>query len=244
MRRSRWAARSSRLLAHGSPFQPRVHSLFPLNTVKHILKRYTDWIWAILSPLGPWGVFVIAAVDGSFLGMPIDFAVASYVYTDRPHFLFYVVMASAGSALGSLVIYGIGYLGGETVLRKRISEERFNKIHASFERHEFWAVMFPAMLPPPTPFKLFVLAASAFEMRFTHFLAAVFAGRFVRFLVLAILTIEFGPQVVHIVGSLVKRHLAWVLAGVGLALVAGFLFWRSRRRTKTSAAVHVSKPGD
>ena len=141
----------------------------------------------MLAPLGPWGVFAIAAVDGSLFGMPIDAMVAFYVYRDRPHFLFYVVMASAGSALGSLVIYGIGYLGGETVLRKRISEERFNQIHASFERHEFWAVMFPAMLPPPTPFKLFVLAASAFEMRFTHFVAAVFAGRCVRFLVLAVL---------------------------------------------------------
>jgi membrane protein YqaA with SNARE-associated domain len=201
-----------------------------LNTVKHILKRYTDWIWAILSPLGPWGVFVIAAVDGSFLGMPIDFAVATYVYTDRPHFLFYVVLASAGSALGSLVIYGIGYLGGETVLRKRISEERFNKIHASFERHEFWAVMFPAMLPPPTPFKLFVLAASAFEMRFTHFLAAVFAGRFVRFFVLAILTIEFGPQVVHIVGSLLKQHAWWVVIALVVAMTLGALIWWKRRQ--------------
>jgi membrane protein YqaA with SNARE-associated domain len=207
-----------------------------LNTVRNILKKYTAWILKVLAPLGPWGVFAIAAVDGSLFGMPVDAVVAFYVYNDRPHFLYYVFMASVGSALGSLVIYAIGYFGGETVLRKRISEERFNKIHASFEKHEFWAVMFPAMLPPPTPFKLFVLAASAFEMRFTHFLAAVFAGRLVRFLVLAILTIEFGPQVVHIAGSLVKQHLGWLLAGVGLALVAGFLFWRSRRPAKTSGS--------
>jgi membrane protein YqaA with SNARE-associated domain len=213
-----------------------------LNTIKHILKEYTTWIWKVLAPLGPWGVFAIAAVDGSLFGMPVDAVVAGYVYNDRPRFLFYVVMASAGSALGSLVIYAIGYFGGETVLRKRISEERFNKIHASFERHEFWAVMFPAMLPPPTPFKLFVLAASAFEMRFTHFLAAVFTGRFVRFFVLAILTIEFGPQVVHIVASLVKQHFGWVLAGVGLVLVVGLLFWRSRRRR--AAASGPSKAGE
>ena len=164
------------------------------------------------------------------LGMPVDLVVANYVYHDRPRFLFYVVMASAGSALGSIVIYAIGYFGGETVLRKRISEERFAKIHASFERHEFWAVMFPAMLPPPTPFKLFVLAASAFEMRFTHFLAAVLAGRFVRFFVLAILTIVFGPQVVHIVGSLLKQHAWWVLAGVLIAAAVGVFVWLKRRQ--------------
>ena len=201
-----------------------------MNTVKKILTRYTTWIWKVLAPLGPWGVFAIAAVDGSLVGMPIDAVVAGYVYNDRRHFLFYVLMASAGSALGSLVIYAIGYFGGETVLRKRISEERFNKIHASFERHEFWAVMFPAMLPPPTPFKLFVLAASAFEMRFTHFLAAVFAGRFVRFLVLAILTIEFGPQVVNLFGNLVKQHAWWVVLTLVVTIALGVLVWWKRRQ--------------
>jgi uncharacterized membrane protein YdjX (TVP38/TMEM64 family) len=90
--------------------------------------------------------------------------------------------------------------------------------------------MFPAMLPPPTPFKLFVLAASAFEMRFTHFLAAVFAGRFVRFFVLAILIIEFGPQVVHIVGSLVKQHAWWVVITLAVAVTLGVLVWWKRRR--------------
>jgi membrane protein YqaA with SNARE-associated domain len=215
-----------------------------LNIVKNILKRYTTWIWKVLAPLGPWGVFAIAAVDGSLVGMPIDAVVASYVYNDRPHFLFYVVMASAGSALGSSVMYAIGYFGGETVLRKRISEERFDKIHASFEQHEFWALMFPAMLPPPTPFKLFVLAASAFEMRFAHFLAAVFAGRFVRFFVLAVLTIEFGPQVIHLVGSLVRQHLGWLLAVVAAAVALGLLGWRrrSRRVSPGTPAAESSSP--
>ncbi len=166
-----------------------------MHTLKNILKRYAAWIAKVLAPLGPWGVFAIAAVDGSLFGMPVDAVVAGYVYHDRSRFLLYVLLASAGSAMGSLVIYGIGYFGGETVLRKRIPPERFAKIHASFERHEFWALMFPAMLPPPTPFKMFVLAASAFEMRLTHFLAAVFAGRFVRFLVLALLTIQLWTTV-------------------------------------------------
>ena len=208
-----------------------------MKTLGNILKHYTAWIWKVLAPLGPWGVCAIAAVDGSLLGMPVDAVVAAYVYNDRPHFLFYVVMASLGSALGSMVIYGIGYLGGETVLRKRITEEHFRKIHASFERHEFWAVMFPAMLPPPTPFKLFVLAASAFEMRFTHFLAAVFAGRFVRFFVLAILTIKFGPEVIHLVGDLARKHAGWLIAGIVVIVVLGlWMWWRGWRSPAKSAA--------
>src|SRR5258708_24539015 len=97
--------------------------------------------------------------------MPVDAVVAGYVYADRKHFLLYVILASLGSAVGSIPLYILGYWGGEKVLRKRISEERFLKIHASFERHEFWALMFPGMLPPPTPFKIFVLGAAVFEMR-------------------------------------------------------------------------------
>jgi len=203
-----------------------------LHTLTNILKRYAAWIATVLAPLGPWGVFAIAAVDGSLLGMPVDAVVAGYVYHDRSHFLIYVLLASIGSAMGSMVIYGIGYFGGETVLRKRIPPERFAKIHASFERHEFWALMFPAMLPPPTPFKMFVLAASAFEMRLTHFLAAVFAGRFVRFLVLALLTIKFGPQFVQFVVDSLHQRSGWVWLVVILVLATVLiLWWRKSKQT-------------
>jgi membrane protein YqaA with SNARE-associated domain len=215
-----------------------------LHAIKNILKSYTAWIFKVLAPLGPWGVFAIAAVDGSLLGMPVDAVVAGYVYYHRPSFLFYVLMASAGSALGSLVVYAIGYFGGETVLRKRISEERFNRIHASFERHEFWALMFPAMLPPPTPFKLFVLAASAFEMRLSHFLAAIFVGRFVRFLALALLVLWFGPQFVQFVGDLFRQHARWALAIVGIAVaVALIVWWRKKNSSLETASEPAHGPG-
>jgi len=212
-----------------------------LHAIKNILKSYTAWIFKVLAPLGPWGVFAIAAVDGSLLGMPVDAVVAGYVYYHRASFLFYVLMASAGSALGSVVVYGIGYFGGEAVLRKRISEERFNRIHASFERHEFWALMFPAMLPPPTPFKLFVLAASAFEMRLGHFLAAIFAGRFVRFLILALLTIKFGPQFVQFASDLLHQHWRWVVGGMGVAIAAGLMvWWRKKNGTSNGETLGAS----
>ena len=171
--------------------------------------------------LGIWGVFVIAFADSALLGMPVDFIVATYVYQDRRRFLLYVAMASLGSALGSIPLYIIGYLGGEKVLRKRIPEERFLKIHRSFEEHEFWALMFPGMLPPPTPFKIFVLAAAVFEMRFRDFLGAIFLGRFVRFLVLSLLVLWFGPQILAIVGNLFKRH--WI--GTTLLVAGGLCLW-------------------
>jgi len=200
-----------------------------LKTIGHILARYTAWIWGLLQHLGIWGVFAIAFADSALLGMPVDAIVAAYVYQDRKRLLFYVVMASLGSALGSIPLYIIGYVGGETVLRKRISEERFLRIHRSFERHEFWALMFPGMLPPPMPFKIFVLAAAVFEMRFRDFLAAIFAGRFVRFFVLALLTLWFGPQIAGIMGTVFRRHIYWVLGAVAVAGVLGWVMWRRKR---------------
>jgi membrane protein YqaA with SNARE-associated domain len=185
----------------------------------------------LLKVLGIWGPFVIAFADSALLGMPVDFVVARYVYLDHARLLIYVAMASLGSALGSIPLYIVGYLGGEKVLRKRIPEERFLKIHRSFEQHEFWALMFPGMLPPPTPFKIFVLGAAVFEMRFRDFLVAIFLGRFVRFLVLSTLVLWFGPQIVELFGDVVMKHWAWVIAAIG----AGVLVWLVVRQRRAPA---------
>ena len=190
------------------------------------MARYTAWVLGLMKLLGIWGVFMIAFADSALLGMPVDFVVATYVYQDRRRLLLYIAMASLGSALGSVPLYIVGYLGGEKVLRKRISEERFLKIHRSFEEHEFWALMFPGMLPPPMPYKIFVLGAAVFEMRFRDFLVAIFLGRFVRFLVLSVLVLWFGPPIVGLLGGLLKQH--WL--GVLGVIVGGVCLWLLFRR--------------
>jgi len=197
-----------------------------LKSIGHILARYTAWVLGLMKVLGIWGAFVIAFADSALLGMPVDFVVATYVHEDRRRFLLYIAMASLGSALGSIPLYVIGYLGGEKVLRKRISEERFLKIHRSFEQHEFWALMFPGMLPPPMPFKIFVLGAAVFEMRFRDFLVAIFLGRFVRFLGLSMLVLWFGPQIVSLFGGVVKQH--WI--SILVATVTGICLWLALRK--------------
>lgn len=178
-------------------------------------------------------MLAFAAVDGSFLGMPLDAIFVGYVYNDRSRFLMYVLLASAGSALGSIVIYVIGYTGGEVLLRKRLSPARFERIHQSFEHHEFWALMFPAMLPPPAPFKIVVLAAAGFEMNFAHFLLAIFAGRFVRFLIEALLTLWFGPEIVTLIVGLFTHDFLWIVVVVA-ALVPVWMIWRRAKRRRIS----------
>jgi len=137
-------------------------------------------------------------------------------------------MGAAGSALGSVVVYYIGRKSEEMLLEKRIPKQTLQRIRGAFERHEFLALMVPAMLPPPTPFKLFVLTAGGLKMRLDHFLLAIFTGRTIRFTVLSVLTIFFGPQIVTLTAVLVKQHLPWVLAVVAVGLLA-WLLWRRRR---------------
>src|SRR5438045_5990121 len=121
-----------------------------MKTLKDILTRYTAFLWAILKPLGARGVLAAAALDGAAVGLPVDLVVGGYVSQNHRQWLVYVLMAATGSALGSLVIYAIGYAGGEELLRKRLSPARFEKLHNDYERHRAWSLVFPAMLPTAT----------------------------------------------------------------------------------------------
>ena len=200
-----------------------------MHWLTHLFSRYTAWIWSVLKPLGAWGVFGIAFVDAAFMGIPMDPVVAGYVWADRTHFWMYILMASAGSALGSLPLYLIGYKGGELLLAKRISKQRMEKMRDRFEKQEFFALMIPSMLPPPTPFKLFVLSAGVFEMHVTAFLGAIFLGRVLRFGILSALVLAFGPHVVSIVGSVVREHLAVSIAVFLGAIAVAYLLYRLLR---------------
>ena len=203
-----------------------------MKTIQHILTRYTAFLWAILQPMGAWGVFVVAALDGAAFGLPMDLVIGGYVSHNHARLLLYVLMGAAGSALGSLVVYAIGYKGGEELLRKRVTPERFEKLHTAFGKHPFWSLMLPAMLPPPTPFKLFALAAAVAEMSISHFLLAIFLGRTVRFLVLGILVVKFGPGAVHTLRLFFSHHFHWVLItiAVGLAIWLAVRRWKSGKR--------------
>ena len=208
--------------------------------MKHLLAKWTHWILVVLSPLGIWGLMGFAFVDAALLGMPLDAIVGGYVYSRPQRFLLLSAMAAAGSGLGSIVIYWIGYKGGEVLLVKRVGEERFRKIHASFERHGFLGLMVPSMLPPPTPFKLFVLTAGVIEMSFAKFLAAIFFGRFLRFCILSLLVISFGPQIIGFFGHMVHDHARLAIAIIAAAaLISWWAWWLRERNGKRSPGQSV-----
>ncbi len=190
--------------------------------MKHLLvlyKKYSGLLLAFLKPLGIWGIFLLSAFDSSFIPVPIDAFVAFYAWRDPHRFYLYVLVAALGSSIGGLVPYFIGRAGGEIFLLKRIDRARYEALRDKFEHQEFLALMVPSMLPPPTPWKLFVFAAGVFDMRVVNYMLAVFTGRLIRFGVESLLVIRYGPQIIHELGNVAHKHLV-ALIGVVVLLLA------------------------
>jgi membrane protein YqaA with SNARE-associated domain len=197
------------------PVEPR------LNTIKAILAKYTAFFLSLLGTLGVFGAFVIATVDAAAFGIPLDPVIIGYavLYKEAPWMIVLAcVLAAAGSALGSLLPYWIGRKGGESLLLRRISHARLEELRDRYESWEFFFVMVPSMLPPPTPMKLIVLAAGAFEMRVRLFVAALFLGRILRFGLVSYLVIAYGPDIVRLVTHGMRRHV-WLVLGSLLMLL-------------------------
>ncbi len=178
--------------------------------------KYKLILLTALKPLGYWGLGALALLDSSSIPVPMDPIVAVYVWNDRRNVVLYVLMAALGSAIGGLLPFFLGRAGGELFLLKRIDRARYEQLRDRFERQEFLALLIPSMLPPPTPWKMFVFGAGVFEMKTLNFMAAVFAGRLIRFSVLAFLTIKYGPEMVHVIGEMLHRHLAILLSIIGV----------------------------
>ncbi len=175
---------------------------------------------ALLKPLGVWGIGGLAIIDSSTIPMPIDPLVIDYVAHDHARFVMICFMAAMGSAIGSLLPYYLGRAGGELFLLKRINRKRYEQLRDRFEKQEFLAIMIPAMMPPPMPVKLFELAAGVFEMKPVWFFLAIFAGKFFRFLLWSIITIFYGPAILHTITRALHEHLGYVMGGAGILVVA------------------------
>jgi membrane protein YqaA with SNARE-associated domain len=194
---------------------------------------------ALLKTLGAWGLLLSAVIDSVAIPIPVDALVAGYAYSARQNVWLYCIAAAAGSAIGSLVPYLLGRAGGELFLLKRIDEQRLKKIRDRFEKQEFLALMVPAILPPPTPFKLFVFSAGVFEMKVINFLLAITCGRLIRYGALSALTIIFGPQIVNETRTLFKDH-PWLILIVFLVLVAGgYIIYRLMRAPASEMAAEL-----
>jgi membrane protein YqaA with SNARE-associated domain len=184
--------------------------------------------WA--SELGGIGLFVIAALDSSFLSFPqVNDLLIIYLSTKYPERMpFYAGMTTAGSLVGCFLLYGVARKGGEVFLRKRFSAARVDRGMALYQRHGLLAVVVPSLLPPPMPFKIFVLLAGAAAVSPWRFALAVVIGRGIRYFGQGYLAVRYGERA----AAIVQEHGAtagMVLAALVLLLGAAY-YWRRRSR--------------
>ena len=193
-------------------------------------QKLTATTFAVLAPLGVWGLGGIALIDSSLIPIPggLDGVLIGYVHANPKRFVLYCLMGAAAASLGSLVPFFIGRAGGELFLLKRINRERYERLRDRFERQEFFAIMIPSMGPPPTPLKVFQFAAGVFEMRPLNFVLASFVGKFLQFIICALLYIAFGPTIFRTTTHLMHEHLNIVLGLLGLGLTI-LLLWVARK---------------
>jgi len=190
--------------------------------------KASAWTLAALKPLGLWGLGGLSFVDSGLIPMPPDLLVMTYATQQPGKLVVYCLVAALGSALGSLIPYYVGRAGGELFLLKRINRQRYESLRDRFAKQEFLVIAIPAMIPPPFPLKVFEFAAGVFEMKPLLYAGAIFCGKFVRFLVLAGLTVRYGPTILHTSTRQVHEHFGTVL-GVGAAMVGGVVFFVVRR---------------
>ena len=185
------------------------------------MSRIVSWLEAFTSSLGGPGLFLVAFLDSSFLSLPEinDVLVVLMVTRNEELMPYYAAMATLGSITGCLVLYVLGRKGGEAILQKRFSGPRVEKATGLFRRFGVLAIIVPALLPPPAPFKVFVLLSGVTRVPWPRFCGAVAVGRGVRYFGEGLLAVRYGDEAVELLranGPLVSLVLAVVvLLGVG-----------------------------
>ena len=189
-----------------------------------------DRVRAIAMTLGLPGLFLVAFLDSSILSLPeiADLALIWMVVQHKERLVIYAATTTAGSVAGCLLMYYIGRKGGDALVRKRFHSASVDRTLASFQKYGVMAVLIPSVLPPPAPFKIFVLLAGVARIRVSQFTFAIVIGRGARYLVEGMLAVWYGEQAItfihaHAVGASIT------VAGVLIVALAAYVVWARRR---------------
>jgi membrane protein YqaA with SNARE-associated domain len=194
--------------------------------------RFADWIRSLALALGAPGLFLVAFLDSSFLSLPEinDLLLIWMVTRHKGRIVLYVLASTLGSIAGCFVLYYLGRKGGDALVRRRFGHERVDRALGAVRRHGMMAVLIPSLLPPPAPFKIFVLLAGAAGIGASRFALAIGIGRGIRYLGEGLLAVRYGDRAT----AYLETHLRNVSLGViGLLILgmAGSVLWsRARRR--------------
>jgi membrane protein YqaA with SNARE-associated domain len=199
------------------------------------MSEFVDRVRALALALGGPGLFLVAFLDSSFLPLPgiTDVLLVVTVTRHPAAMLWYVVMTVAGSVAGCLALHYVGRKGGEALVRKKFTGEKIERAMAALQRNGVMAVLVPSLLPPPAPFKIFVLLAGVVGISALKFASAIAIGRAIRYLALGILAVKFGEQAMGYM-----RENGTVVSLIVVAVIAvafGAYVWFSRARAGNGA---------
>jgi membrane protein YqaA with SNARE-associated domain len=191
--------------------------------------RFVQGIQALAMSMGAPGILLVAFLDSSILSLPeIADILVIYMVTKNPTlFLLYVASATLGSLIGCLLLYYIGKKGGAALVHKRFDAAAVGRTLDAFRRHGLMAVLVPSILPPPAPFKPFVLMAGVADISVTRFTVAILIGRGARYTIEGLLALWYGERALAFIH---ENATTSAVFAIGL-LVVGFLaylLWQKR----------------
>jgi membrane protein YqaA with SNARE-associated domain len=226
---------SSMLVKYFAAATPQVVSAHP---------RHSTAFLHLLFSFGLFGLFFVAIVDSSFVPLPIPGVtdIMILLLAARHNWLWPVLIATAGSALGGYFSYQVGQSGGMAFLEKRIPARIFRSVSDWMEHHAILSVALPAILPPPMPLSPFVLAAGALKMSRSKFLTTFTISRTVRHVFTAWLGVHYGRHVLHLWSRFSAQWATTILivVWVGIALSCAIAFWKIYKTSRTVGVVHAS----
>jgi membrane protein YqaA with SNARE-associated domain len=195
------------------------------------MRQITAWITAFAISIGGVGLFVIGFLDSSFLSFPEinDFLVIVMV-THHPHMmLYYATMATLGSIAGCLTLYFVARKGGEGLVQKRFKGGTIEWGTNLMRKYGAMALLVPALLPPPAPFKIFVLLAGVAAVPVRTFIIAIAVGRGVRYFGEGILAVLWGERAMQYMNENGRTVGVW-FGGLVVLAGAGYYLWQKRRK--------------
>ncbi len=193
------------------------------------LSGWKQKIVAFATGLGAPGLFLISFLDSSVLTFPVinDLLLIELSIQRPARMPLYASMAALGSVLGCVLLFFIAEKGGEALFHKHAGK-RAQAIHNWVVHNGFAGMLVAALLPPPTPFKIFVVAAGVFEVPLFSFISAITLARLIRYFGIGYLAIRYGANALPYLAAHRWRVAAVVIGLVVVSYVLSRLILRHR----------------
>jgi len=200
------------------------------------MHRLFLWVQEVLIPfLGAPGIFIAAFLDSSFLSIPEvnDFLMVTSCSAHPERAWLYVSMTTLGSLAGCSVLWWLGKRGGEGFLVRRFGPARVEQTRERFKRWDVLALAIPSLLPPPMPFKIFVLSAGVFGIPYRRLALTLIVARGFRYIFWGSMGIVYGDEALELLRSVDRwfgDRMSLILTLLAAAIVAVAAVYALRKR--------------